>query len=965
MKQNSTKQLLQRMGKIILTTAVMLIAALPASASHYRYGSITWQKVTGFTNRVEFTITQSWRGNAFGSLPSVGQTVNTFETFNFGDGTSTTISIKVTSVNATDNWFFGEMKVTKTYSTNGTYTAFYSSCCRIGSPLQNGSNGNFRCETTVNIGTTNNSPVSTMPPIINLQTGLSAASFTIPASDPDGDALRFRTATSSEISITPASQFSVDTLGNATFNTTGLSIGNLYAMAVAVTDGKSKIIVDFMVKIVAQSNPPAFDYSVTPSNNASFQVSPGQTVSFNVKATDPDPGSTVSLFAVGVPSGATFSPGSASNPITTAFSWTPTTGQLGQRIVTFTAQDNNGVQKQTSVSILVSMKPEFIAPTPTTDIVVTPGDTVIFTVKAQDPDTGDRVTINKMEGADNNGAAVAMTNSLYNGFSLSPFPTATANPTSGDAFWITSGSQWGERPITFTAEDKYGDKTTATVHVLINTRPTIQTTAPDEVIAGSSYVYNFVGTDPDTAYGDELEIHGVGLPTWLSLVDNGDGTATLSGNPTIADSGVYNFQIKLEDIHHHSNIGGIPTENVTLTVIPCSVTAKTKNITVNLDANGEASISPSDVNNNSVATCGIASLALSVSDFDCNDIGNNTVTLTVTDVYGKTDTEDATVTIADNTAPVAKCKDITLSLTGGSATLTGSMIDDGSSDNCGIASLAVSKSSWGCSDVGTTEVTLTAKDASGNSHTCAADVTVDVIYAADAGSNKVVYYGAPSAYSCAGLTASGSGGSGYSYSWNTGSSSQTITVCPSATTTYSVAITDNQGCTAKDSVKVCSFDVRCGKKLDKVLVCHNTGSKSNPTNEICIDASALSSHLGGHGDHLGNCGASYTCGGSEPFSGQTPVNGYALGETANLEAFPNPVQNTAHIFFSVPMEQEVDVQLYNAAGQLVKTIHHGAVPANLTMSVDLNMNGMPAGLYIVRMNTANAESREIKLVKQP
>ncbi|RLD50891.1 MAG: hypothetical protein DRI94_07510, partial [Bacteroidetes bacterium] len=42
------------------------------------------------------------------------------------------------------------------------------------------------------------------------------------------------------------------------------------------------------------------------------------------------------------------------------------------------------------------------------------------------------------------------------------------------------------------------------------------------------YTYNITTTDAD---GDPLVISAVSIPTWLNLVDNGDGTATLSGTP--------------------------------------------------------------------------------------------------------------------------------------------------------------------------------------------------------------------------------------------------------------------------------------------------------------------------------------------------------------------------------------------------------------------------------------------------
>ena len=77
----------------------------------------------------------------------------------------------------------------------------------------------------------------------------------------------------------------------------------------------------------------------------------------------------------------------------------------------------------------------------------------------------------------------------------------------------------------------------------------------------------------------------------------------------------------------------------------------TKNITVPLDASGNASITPAQINHGSSDNCGIASLNLDVTSFTCAKVGPNTVTLTVTDVNGKSASATAVVTVTDVTKP--------------------------------------------------------------------------------------------------------------------------------------------------------------------------------------------------------------------------------------------------------------------------------------------------------------------------
>ena len=60
--------------------------------------------------------------------------------------------------------------------------------------------------------------------------------------------------------------------------------------------------------------------------------------------------------------------------------------------------------------------------------------------------------------------------------------------------------------------------------------------------------------------------------------------------------------------------------------------------------------------------CGIDSIMVNPSTFDCSDIGTNTVTITVTDESGNTGICQSTVTVADTTAPTCSVQDVTVNL---------------------------------------------------------------------------------------------------------------------------------------------------------------------------------------------------------------------------------------------------------------------------------------------------------------
>ncbi len=158
-------------------------------------------------------------------------------------------------------------------------------------------------------------------------------------------------------------------------------------------------------------------------------------------------------------------------------------------------------------------------------------------------------------------------------------------------------------------------------------------------------------------------------------------------------------------------------------------TAVCQDITIQLDDTGNATITAADVDGGSNDACGVGTLAIDMDTFDCSHVGDNTVTLTVTDVNGNIATCTATVTVEDVTAPEVFCQDITIDLDDtGMVTIIGTDIDGGSTDACGIASYELDMDTFDCSNVGDNTVTLTVTDVNGNSATCTAIVTVqDVI----------------------------------------------------------------------------------------------------------------------------------------------------------------------------------------------------------------------------------------------
>ncbi len=106
------------------------------------------------------------------------------------------------------------------------------------------------------------------------------------------------------------------------------------------------------------------------------------------------------------------------------------------------------------------------------------------------------------------------------------------------AFKYTSGTNagrtWEVEDIVLTGKAASGS----------NTLPTFTSTPITSAVLGQTYTYNITATDAD---GDNLTFSGIGLPTWLSLTDNNDNTATLSGTPQAENLGNNSLAVSVSD----------------------------------------------------------------------------------------------------------------------------------------------------------------------------------------------------------------------------------------------------------------------------------------------------------------------------------------------------------------------------------------------------------------------------------
>ncbi len=279
-------------------------------------------------------------------------------------------------------------------------------------------------------------------------------------------------------------------------------------------------------------------------------------------------------------------------------------------------------------------------------------------------------------------------------------PSALDNCTSvGNIVWTKSHDPGdvfavGTTLVTYSAEDEAGNSSNCTfnVTVLDNQKPVISacpsniSQASDAGSCSATVTWSEpTGSDNCTTAGNLVwtKSHTSG-----SVFSTGTATVTYTaedeaGNVSLTCS----FDITIADA-----------------VDPI---AACQDLTVYLDSDGEASITAADVNDGSSDNCSLDDVSINITNFDCGDLGANTVILTATDAVSNTATCTSTVTVLDNISPVLTSKPTptTKYVDNGSCvyTISNAEFDPDYTDNCAVTLLTYTLD--GGSAVGTDETT--------------------------------------------------------------------------------------------------------------------------------------------------------------------------------------------------------------------------------------------------------------------
>jgi hypothetical protein len=325
--------------------------------------------------------------------------------------------------------------------------------------------------------------------------------------------------------------------------------------------------------------------SITSSNSTNFSV--GGAGTFTVNATGfPNPSITESG---ALPSGVTFTPGTGSATL----SGTPASGTSGTYPITFTASNGVGSNATQSFTLTVDTAPVFTSANTATFTVGVSGTT--FTVTTTGTPTA---TLSISAGT--------LPNNLTFTDNGNGTATLAGTPATG------TGKAY---PITFKAINSSGS-TTQNFTLTVDEAPKI-TSAASATFTESAFMSFSVTT---SGFPAPAITEAGSLPSGVSLTDNGNGTATLSGTPASGTSGSYPITIT-------ANNGVSPngTQSFTLTVNAAPVFTSSTSTTFTVNTPGTFTVSASGNPTPSISTTSTLPSGVTLTDN-----GNGTATLSGT-----------------------------------------------------------------------------------------------------------------------------------------------------------------------------------------------------------------------------------------------------------------------------------------------------------------------------------------------
>ena len=292
--------------------------------------------------------------------------------------------------------------------------------------------------------------------------------------------------------------------------------------------------------------------TITSANTTTFNV--GSVSSFSITSTG-TPNATISESGA-LPSGVIFTPGSGG---TATLSGTPASGTSGSYPLTLTATNGIGSPATQNFTLVITQGPAITSAITTT---FTTGTAGTFTVTGSGAPT----------------PTLSESGALPSGVTF----TAATGVLSG----IPAAGTGGSYPITFTANNGIGSPATQNFTLIVDQAPAITSAATTTFTVGSAGTFSVTTTGNPSAAITETGT----LPSGVTLTDNANGTATLSGTPAAGTGGSYPITITA-----NNGIGTAATQSFTLVVDQAPTVTSASATTFVVGASGSFTVTASGV----------------------------------------------------------------------------------------------------------------------------------------------------------------------------------------------------------------------------------------------------------------------------------------------------------------------------------------------------------------------------------
>jgi len=186
----------------------------------------------------------------------------------------------------------------------------------------------------------------------------------------------------------------------------------------------------------------------------------------------------------------------------------------------------------------------------------------------------------------------------------------------------------------------------------------------------------------------------------------------------------------------------------------------------------------------------------------------------------------------------------------------------------------------------------------------------------------------------------------YVVMWDNGETTASIVVQPTTSTSYFATVIDANGCEKRIEFILNVVDIRCGKNLNKIIVCHKTGGKKAKTKTLCISPNAVPAHLA-KGGSLGPC----------PDNGSIGI----LEEELELLAYPNPFYSELNIQLNNSESQDITVEILDGYGRVVFSKEmDNCLPYFRTI---IQTGNISEGAYYLRVRTDDDVKTKVLFVR--